>query len=98
MAGKCFAGAEWKTYGQLSGDRNESDFASALAPRGNDLLLIFPHRPLGTRSIDRPHSRCDHLQQMTIGIAEVKRLALILPTSFGLNRNALYGEPFFPRG
>src|SRR5580693_8901068 len=34
----------------------------------------------GTASVDAPYTRCDHLQQMTIGVAEVKRLSAIFPS------------------
>jgi len=33
----------------------------------------------GSASKDAPYTRCDHFQQMTVGVAEVKRLSAIFP-------------------
>ena len=50
----------------------------------------------GTASVDTPYPRCDHLQQMTIGVAEIKRLATVFPSLPELNRNSLLRQPCLP--
>src|SRR4029077_1019975 len=48
------------------------------------------------RSVNTPYARCHDLQQMTVWVAEVQRLASIFPRLPQLNRDALFVQPAFP--
>jgi len=52
----------------------------------------------GRKSVDVPYARCRDLQQVTVWIAEVERLASIFPRLPQLNRDALFLQPPFPSG
>src|SRR5215831_18999259 len=47
-------------------------------------------------SVNVPYARCHNLQQVTVWVAEVERLASIFPCLAQFNRDALFLQPAFP--
>jgi hypothetical protein len=52
--------------------------------------------PMGEFSVNRPNSRCDQLQQMIVGVAEIDALSAARPIGLAFDRNIVLTKPFFP--
>ena len=65
---------------------------------GKTSVIGIPTVIRGSVLEDAPYTRCDHLQQMAVRVAEVKRLASIFPGLPKLNRYSLLQQPGLPSG